>query len=72
MCVSYDSFAWYSNLDWFSWYFILGSALLQVLLALRVSTEKSAVTVIGFPIYGAYVSFLEAFNTLSLFCILLF
>lgn len=66
-----DDFAGHSSLDWPLWLFKTGNALLEAFPAFKVSTEKSAVILIGLPLYvTCEFCRLIAFNIFSLFCIL--
>jgi hypothetical protein len=60
-----DSFAGYISLGFPSQSFRTLKALLQTLLAFKVSNEKSAVTLMGFHLYVTCVSSLDDLNTLS-------
>lgn len=66
-----DDFAGHCSLDWPLWLFKTGNALLEAFPAFKVSTEKSAVILIGLPLYvTCEFCRLIAFNIFSLFCIL--
>lgn len=64
-------FAGHSSQDWPLWLFKTGNALLEVFPAFKVSTEKSAVILIGLPLcVTCCFCRLTAFNIFSLLCIL--
>lgn len=66
-----DDFAGHSSLDRPLWLFKTGNALLEAFPAFKVSTEKSAVILIGLPLYVTCgFCRLTAFKIVSLFCIL--
>jgi hypothetical protein len=64
-----DSFAGYINLGFYLFSFRLWNISIHVLLAFRVSLEKSVVILIGLPLYVTCHFFLAACIILSLFCV---
>jgi hypothetical protein len=63
-----ESFVGYSNLGWHLLSLTDCKTLVQVLLAFRVSVEKSSVILIHLSLYATWPFSLGAFNILSLFC----
>jgi hypothetical protein len=61
-----DSFVECSNLGW---QFIFFQGWNYILLSFKVSVEKTAVTLMGLPLYVTWCFSLAAFSILSLFCI---
>lgn len=65
-----EYFCRYIKLCWSSKSFNIWNALIKALLAFILSTQKSAVILVGFPMYVTCVFSLAIFNILSLFYIL--
>ena len=63
-----ESFAGYSSLGCHPCSLRVGRISIQVLLAFRVSMEKSGVILIGLPLYVTWPFSLAALNIFSLFC----